>query len=479
MKRLMNKTVLTFATIFCISAAVTADTLVLSLNDALTRAMKNNPTVRIEALNTNIAEAILKENKYDYEPTVKFTYNHTENFLDEYSTDAFSASITQTAPTGTKLELFDNASIYKRDYEDYNYKNYQSTAGFTVTQALLEGLRPSVNLVPIRKAKIDIDLAEEELAAVAAKLLLDGERAYWNLYLSGEEVKIYQHSLDLAKQLLSESEERLKTGAIAPIDLAAIKAEVASREKQLFDAQTAYKQNILDIVYIMNAPEYWEAEITLSDTINTLGEADALEDHIKAAQKFRQDFRQAEMLAQKGELDLMQTKNGLLPKLDFFITLQTSSSAETFAKTVFSQEEYYKPTLSLGATLELPVTKGAARQKHNATKYTLEQQQLSIENFSRLMEYEIRSAIMEVSRAAIQIETAKTVTALQQQKMEAEEEKLRVGRSTGYALLQAQRDLVEANLDEARAKSAYSDALLSLFYRDGTLMQRRGIKPAE
>jgi outer membrane protein TolC len=93
------------------------------------------------------------------------------------------------------------------------------------------------------------------------------------------------------------------------------------------------------------------------------------------------------------------------------------------------------------------------------------------------LEYEIRSAYLEVTRASTQIETAKTVSALQLQKMEAEQEKLNVGRSTGYAVLQAQRDLVSASLDEARAQAAYTDALLSLYFRDGTLLQRRGIMP--
>jgi len=225
----------------------------------------------------------------------------------------------------------------------------------------------------------------------------------------------------------------------------------------------------------MNAPEFWTADIVLSDTISSLGEADVLSDHIKAAQKFRPDFRQAELQAKKGELTLAQTKNGLLPKLDFFIYLQGSSYSESF--TLFPNDMAQQ--ISMGLNLNFPLTNGAARQRNQQAKYTLEQQNLSIENFSRLLEYEIRSAVMEVSRAAIQIETARIVGELQKQKMEAEQEKMNVGRSTGFAVLQAQRDLVSANLDEARAKAAYSDALLSLYFRDGTLLQRRGIKPLD
>ena len=53
---------------------------------------------------------------------------------------------------------------------------------------------------------------------------------------------------------------------------------------------------------------------------------------------------------------------------------------------------------------------------------------------------------------------------------------MNAGKSTGYAVLQVQRDLVSANLDEAQARTAYTNALISLYGRDGTLLQRRGVK---
>jgi outer membrane protein TolC len=105
----------------------------------------------------------------------------------------------------------------------------------------------------------------------------------------------------------------------------------------------------------------------------------------------------------------------------------------------------------------------------------LEQQKLAIENFARLIEYEIRSAHMEVLRAERQIETARTVSALELQKLEAEQAKMNAGKSTGYAVLQVQRDLVSASLDQAQARTAYVGALIALYSRDGTLLQRRGV----
>jgi len=452
----------------------------LSLKDALTRAMKDNPLIRIERINTEAASTFVGEHRYVYEPRVKLSYGTTERSGGPYFQDSHEASlsVSGTAPTGTNVEVWTGASpLSPTSRISPNTplgSTHQNTLGITVTQSLLQGLSPSANLAPLRKARIDVSIREEELAAYAQRLLGDTERAYWDLLLSGEQMKIYEYSLELAQRLLYESEERLKTGSAAPIDLVAIRAEVASRERQLFDAATAYQQKALYLVYLMNAPELWNAAFDLTDNAyETLGTADSVNEHLEAAKKFRPDLRLASMQAQKGELDLIQTKNGLLPKLDFFISLQGNSYAENFTN-AFTPDSP-SSTVAAGLTLQFPFTNGASRERHRRAVFSSEQQKLSVENFSRLLEYEIRSAHKEVVRAHRQIETAETVSALQLQKLEAEQQKMDAGKSTGYAVLQIQRDLVSANLDEAQARTAYINALLSLYTRDGTLLARRGV----
>jgi outer membrane protein TolC len=326
----------------------------------------------------------------------------------------------------------------------------------------------------LRKARLDLDISREELAAYAQNMIVNVERAYWDLLFSGEQMSIYKYSLELAERLLYETEERLKLGSAAPIDLVAIRAEVASRERQLFDAEVAYRQKATYLVYLMHAPDFWDDDIILADTAAALGKADAVDDHVDAAKMYRPDYKQAFMQAQKGELDLVQTKNGLLPKLEAFVSLEGASQTESFARALLPNGDI-SPVISGGLTFSMPVRNGAARERHRRTQFSVEQQKLSIENYARLIEYQIRDAHIEVLRAARQVETAKTVSALRLQTLEAEQEKMNAGKSTGYDVLQVQRDLVSANLDEAQARTAHINALITLFSRDGTLLRRRGV----
>ncbi|GBU22549.1 hypothetical protein R80B4_02459 [Fibrobacteres bacterium R8-0-B4] len=206
------------------------------------------------------------------------------------------------------------------------------------------------------------------------------------------------------------------------------------------------------------------------------GDVDAVDDHVAAAKSFRPDYLQAFMLAQKGELDVAQTKNGLLPRLDFHASLSgvTDDSLPKGMAPGFGVK--FSPVIAAGLTLQLPIRNNSAKERYRRSEFSMDQQRLSIENYVRLIDYEIRSAYIEVQRAKRQIETAKTVSALQLQKLEAEHEKMDAGKSTGYAVLQVQRDLVSANLDAAQARTAYVAALLTLYSKDGTFLQRRGVK---
>jgi len=457
--------------IFTVSFAQPKDTIALSLEEALNMAVNTNPLLAIERIRTDIAKTVLRERQFVYEPTIFAEYATPSLRSDQ---DSLRIGIRQTAPTGTAIELSTTGSTF---YSANSNPNFPATAvgRLNITQSLLQGLGPRVNLVPIRRARIDTEISQEELSAYALRLFAEIERAYWTLMLSNKELEIYQYSLELAQRLLFEGEQRLNAGTVAPIDLITIRAEVASREKQLFDAQIATQQRSLRLASLINAPHFFDKEIILTDTTLTLGEADGLAEHLEAAQKFRQDLRQATLLAEKGELDLIQTKNGLLPRLDFWLDLRLTSSHEDF--TLFPNSSDVRATgqSRMGLQLQFPITSGAARQRHRAAKYSSQQQQLALDNFGRLIDFEIRSAHLEVSRAFRQIETAQTVSALQIQKLEAEQNKLSVGRSTGYAVLQVQRDVVAANLDEARARISYIEALLSLYSRDATLLQRRGV----
>jgi HAE1 family hydrophobic/amphiphilic exporter-1 len=466
--------VLIIASIICLSAffnlshAQSDSVLKISLEDALNRAVSNNPLIRIERIDVDFAEAAVKENRYRFEPTLNFSYEQKHMPDNKDSSELYhrgTVSIEEYLPSGTNLKF--SAAATPR------YKRYQQDFELSVTQSLLQG-GWSVNLVPLKRASIDLELRQEELAAYAQKLIAETESAYWDAYLAEQEISIYQQSMELARRLLNESNERLRVGKIAPIDLIAVRAEVASREKDLINSQASLKQKKYRLAYLINdSLDDWEKPVIFTDKPPEPKLPDSLGLHQQVSKKYRPDLRQAHLLAKRGELEIVQTKNGLLPKLDLFLKLGGTAYTESFSG--FLENPYDQKIIGVGANLSIPVTNGIARQKYRKAQLSQKQLQLSLENIERLVELDVRSAWTEVERALQMIEKASTNRLLQQEKLAAEQARLAAGKTTEYVVLQVQRDLTVAQLDEARAAVAYVKALTDLYLKDGTLLERRGV----
>ena len=96
-----------------------------------------------------------------------------------------------------------------------------------------------------------------------------------------------------------------------------------------------------------------------------------------------------------------------------------------------------------------------------------------------MVQWDIRAAYAEILRARQQIEATTVTRELQEKRLEAEQEKFRVGKSINYLVLQAQRDYTASQLDGTRAMVAYLYALVDLYVAEGTLLERRGVNVPE
>jgi outer membrane protein TolC len=104
-------------------------------------------------------------------------------------------------------------------------------------------------------------------------------------------------------------------------------------------------------------------------------------------------------------------------------------------------------------------------------------QQLSkaLENLSQLIQVDVRSAYIEVTRTQEQISATAATRNFQEEKLRAETEKFRVGKSTSLLVGQAQRDFVASQIAEIQAVANYLKALVALYRLEGSLLQRRGL----
>ncbi|MDZ7332206.1 MAG: TolC family protein [candidate division KSB1 bacterium] len=463
-----------------------ADTLKIDLREAILTALEHNPSLSIQRLTPKISQTVVKEQGAIYDPTISASINKTktkqQRFLGsrpepfELVTDRsqYDAGLSQNLPFGTSVSA--NASMSTSLSNIYT-DQYSGNVGITITQSLLQGFGLGANLASLRRARLDYEISRAELRRVAEEVIASVEKAYWDLYLTREEINIQQRSLELANKQLKESQERVAVGKLPELELAAVHAEVATRKEALIDAQSRYEQARLRLLYLLNpsqTPSWNTVPWPLDRPFVPTDTLDALEIHEQLAMKYRPDLKQARLSLKKGDVEIARTRNGLLPRLDFFITLGRTTYSKTFREAIPDvQSPFYE--INGGLSFSFPLTDRKAIAQYARAKYSQEQQELALHNMEQLVQWDVRSAYIEVLRSREQISATRVARELQTKKLDAELEKFRVGKSTNFLVLQAQRDLIASQLNEARAMVAYLNALVNLYLMEGTLLERRGI----
>jgi outer membrane protein TolC len=347
----------------------------------------------------------------------------------------------------------------------------------TVTQALLRGFGTDVNLARLQQARLDTRMSEYELRGFTEFLVAEVERTYWDYALARRQIEIVEESLKVARQQLNETKELITVGRLARAELAAVQAEVAAQEQALIEARANEESIRLQLLRLLNpvGPDLWQREVELIHQ-PTLPEI-KLEDvelHVDVSRRMRPILNEARLEILRDDLELVRTRNGLLPLMDLFITLGKSGYANSFGESVSNISKDNYDALG-GVSFQYPIFNRNARAQNRRALLTREQSQKALENLSQLVEVDVRTAYIEVKRTKQQIAASSVTRMFDEEKLRTETEKLRVGKSTSFLVAQAQRDLLVSRIAEVRALANYLKALIDLYRQDGSLLERHGI----
>ena len=331
---------------------------------------------------------------------------------------------------------------------------------------------------------MDIEISQYELRGFAQALIAQVEETYWNYVLAQRQIDIFQQSLDLAQRQLEETQERVRLGDLASSELPAAEAEVALRRENLINARSTLAQTKLTLLRLLNPPgaggetpnqSLWSREVVArSLPVSPSITLDDVEPHVALALRMRPDLNQARLLWQRDDLEIVKTRNGLLPRLDLFVTLGKTGYAESFGRSVKNVDDDNYDA-SVGLAFEYPAFNRAAQARHLRAVLTRRQQREAIDNLSQLVEVDVRSAYVEIARAKEQVTATAATRRLQEEKLRSETEKFRLGKSTSLLVAQAQRDLVAGQISEVQAVVSYLKAFVELYRLEGSLLDRRGI----
>ena len=355
----------------------------------------------------------------------------------------------------------------------------EARAGLNLTQALLRNAGVTTNLAGIRRAEAGALASAYKLRGFTENLVATVETAYWGYALAVRQLEIFQESLELAQRQLNDIQTRITVGQLAEIEETVADAELALRKQQLIDARNVRERARLNLLRLLNPPssaEGWDRQITLSeDAVVPEVSLGSVLEHEALAIRLRPDLNEARLQARSGELETVQTANGLLPRLDLFITFGKTGYAQSFGSS-FKDLSGPGYDVAAGLDFEFPVENRAARALDRRARASYQQALHSVENLKQLVSLDVRNALLEVERSLQQIDASAARRLLQEEVLRAETVRFGVGTTTALEVARVQRDLLDSRISEVEAIVNYRQALINLYLLDGSLLLRRGIQ---
>lgn len=465
----------------------TEPSLTLTIEDAVFLSLRNNRELAIQQSNPVIAGAFEQIERGTYDPELFASLiDSRESALEtarstgsQFETDrndtAGEVGIRQRLPTGGELEATVGSG---RNKSNRTPEQQFARVGLTLTQQLLRGFGPSVNLARIRQAALDTEASKAELQGYTEALVADVEMAYWQYVAAREAINVVQQSLELAQTQLEDVEARIEVGALPKNEAAAARAEVSLSRQALIDAQSYFVQQrytLIRLIYPDLPPHRMRELDATSKPRQDLSPEPDIDERIALALQSRPEIEEAQLRFRRRELETVVTRSGLLPKLELFINLGKSGYADTFSES-FERMDGPSHDVTVGLQFSQAIGNRSARARDMIALTTLQQSEEALANLRDLVRFDVLLAINELERARKQIAASADTCLFRAEILQSEQDRFEVGTSTSLIVARAQRDLVESQINEIKAHVAYQIAVVRLYLAEGSLLDRRGIR---
>jgi outer membrane protein len=426
-----------------VAAQVPGDTVPLTLQGAVTRALATSEDVQTARQQRLLAEAQITQARSGALPQISggVVYNRT------------LASIFDNISFGPPPEPGEGGDVPNPFAGlPFGQRNTWNTS-LTIAQPLYTGGRVGTALDIARNVRGIADLQIQETEADVA---LQVRNAYFQTVLADEMVGIAREAYALADAVLRQVQLFRQQGTASEFDLLTAQVERDNLEPGIVEAQNARRLAELNLKRLAHIPaEQPIAMLTpLTPTI-----ADVDRESLAAAVQRRPALRALEqtVVAQQGAVRIARADR--LPSL---------AMAGTFAYQAFPSEFYrldadWRRDWAVSLQASIPIFNGfRTRGQIDQARAELRMAELQRAQVRQGLEIELEAALGEFDAARAQIEARRATVGQARRALELAELRFRSGLATQLDISNARLRLEQARVNEAQALFNYVNALARL-----------------
>ncbi|MDQ1558723.1 MAG: outer membrane protein [Pyrinomonadaceae bacterium] len=323
-----------------------SNTIALTLNEAIRRALANNNEIEVARNDVRFAESILRGLEGVYDPVLQFRPeidNSVRPVINIFggadqsgtvSTTDYNSSMSATkqfAKGGGNYSYFFNNTREKTSASNTSLNPfYSASQGIQFTQPLFRNRSIDRNRQQIRVQRKRVEQSDADFRIRTIGVISTVQRVYWDLVFALRDEQNQIANLNLARENFRRTEASVAAGASAPLERAEVQTELSNREASLLIASqgVSISENNLKQLILRDplAPE-WSAALVPTDEPSFDETPVNLNDALTEARANRPELRRLKLQEEINNIDIQYFKNQTKPVVDLTGTFSTTGLA--------------------------------------------------------------------------------------------------------------------------------------------------------
>jgi len=405
-----------------------AETLTLSLREAIDRGLRQNLALLLGEQGTRAARANELRSLSDLLPNIN---GHVAEPVQQINLAAFGLPpnlFPGVSPIVGPFSLFDARATYSQRLFDWKaIQNKRSASeGVKAAELSYKDIRELVVLV----------VTDLYLGVVAGRSRVEAARA----------------QVETARTVYQLASDREKAGVAARIDVVRAQVEMQAQQQRLLGVENELEKEKLILARAIGLPvgQHFEAS---GDVPYAPLPPLTFEQVLSDAYHNRSDYLQAQALLRSAELAHSAATAGRLPSVRF------DGDYGDLGRTPGSSHG----TFAAAFSLQIPIFQGGrVRADTLQQDALLAERQAQLGDFRNKIESEVRTAFLDVGTAAKQVEVAESSVALANEQLQLSRDRFAAGVTDSLEVVQAQEAVSSANETHIAALYAHNIAKASL-----------------
>ncbi|HEU4889592.1 MAG TPA: TolC family protein, partial [Thermoanaerobaculia bacterium] len=360
---------------------------------------------------------------------------------------------------------------------------------------LLRDFGIDVNRRGITIARNNLGINHETFRTALMDTATNVEIAYLDLAYARRAVDVVKDSLFLARDQARITQIRIDVGAAAPLEILEPRVTIATSEEQLIIATANVRTAEDRLRQLLNLdPAEWDRPIVPTDPVDYKPVTINVDDAVRRALDLRPELRQDALATDTRRVNLLYSRNQVLPQVDFDLTYGLAGLAgnaeeidpETgqgtgrirripYGRGLRQIFEADFPSWTVGFNVGVPITNIGARAEAKRAELDYRQSQLQQAQTRQTIMVDVRGAARNVDTAARSIVATRAARDAAERNVEAERRRYENGMTTNFQVLRVQQDLSDARIRELNALVDFNQAVARYHRSVGDVLEVRGI----